>query len=442
MIELLVVWFCLLMALIVFAIGRPRQPGALTLAYFIGMSLIHVPGAFVYAWDPNLQDAEPSLIGFELTVLGFAAFALGAIVGKIMLGRKTKSLLPGEENISAHKDLRLRLSSLNMVVIGIAIYFGVMPISRDIPSATAVLQPFSSLLILGLWVRLYASEYFSAGRYTLPTLAIALPVMPIATLAAQGIINYGVSWTISTASFLFIMYRRRSRVYVFAPVVVFLGMSMFVTYMGQRDVLRELIWQQQAGISARLNRISDMITQFHIVNFKNFDDQTAILIRLNQNFFVGSAVQRHESGLSSFAYGTTVQPSAFIPRVFWPDKPEIGGGRSVVADFTGLVLSTTSSWGAGQTLEFYINFGVIGVFVGFFGLGFLLMWLDHGLMSALSKGDVREMLIFGLPGLTLLQPGGNLLEIMVGAVAAVLVAFTASFFFQRIETTQIALGFK
>jgi hypothetical protein len=71
-------------------------------------------------------------------------------------------------------------------------------------------------------------------------------------------------------------------------------------------------------------------------------------------------------------------------------------------------------------LEFYVNFGVPGVLAGFAGLGFLLMWLDIATMRAFATGDLAGVLLRALPGLSLLQPGGNLLEILVAFVGAVL----------------------
>src|SRR6185437_4183912 len=78
-----------------------------------------------------------------------------------------------------------------------------------------------------------------------------------------------------------------------------------------------------------------------------------------------------------------------------------------------------TSVGAGQVFEFYINFGLPGVVVGFFGLGFLLVRLDNCIMKALLEHDMRGLLIRAMPGLTLLQPGGNLLEIAVAFAGAV-----------------------
>src|SRR5579871_945085 len=84
MIDLLVVWAVLLLALIFFAMGRPGNGGALVLSYFLTLSLIHVPGALIYA-DPQADggNREQTLLGFTLTVIGMAAFVVGAILGRV-----------------------------------------------------------------------------------------------------------------------------------------------------------------------------------------------------------------------------------------------------------------------------------------------------------------------------------------------------------------------
>jgi hypothetical protein len=69
-------------------------------------------------------------------------------------------------------------------------------------------------------------------------------------------------------------------------------------------------------------------------------------------------------------------------------------------------------------LEFYVNFGIPGVVAGFFGLGYLLMRLDRGIMRSLIGDDMGGVLLRAMPGLTLVSPGGSLLEILVACVAA------------------------
>jgi hypothetical protein len=238
------------------------------------------------------------------------------------------------------------------------------------------------------------------------------------SLVSNGFLSFGTSWSLSVLAFLFVITERRIWFYVTALPVVFLGLSLFVTWAGQREGIREVMWQEQASLLARLDRASSIITEFELLDLSSPRQVTALDDRLNQNYFVAAGITYHEMGSANFAYGGTVPPWALIPRVIWPDKPSVGGGGNVITDFTGIKCAEGTSCGAGQVLEFYINFGIPGVLIGFFGLGYMLMWLDRGIMRALAVDDMRGFLVRAMPGVMTVQPQANLLEILVGFVAA------------------------
>ena len=48
--------------------------------------------------------------------------------------------------------------------------------------------------------------------------------------------------------------------------MIFLGLSFFVTYMGQRTGIREVVWQEQSGLLDRLDRASSLITKFELLD--------------------------------------------------------------------------------------------------------------------------------------------------------------------------------
>ena len=131
---------------------------------------------------------------------------------------------------------------------------------------------------------------------------------------------------------------------------------------------------------------------------------------------------RHRAGEVELRYGTTLPVWALIPRAIWPDKPPVGGGRDLVSEFTGIEFDEATSVGVGQVLEFYMNFAMPGVVAGFAVLGFILMRLDQGLMRALAMRNIHGAVKCGLPGLALLSPLGNLLEILVAVVSAIVVS--------------------
>jgi hypothetical protein len=404
----------LLLALLVFAIGRPGKGGALTLAYFLGLSLIHVPGVLPFVISSfDLADGEATELGFEITLLGMAAFVVGAVLARRVDRRRAAST----DHSKLKRRQRFKQLGWRAFAIGITTYFVLIPLSIAVPSLTSVTAAFATILILGLWLVLYRAVAVGDKRGTAAVLAL-LPFLPLATLITGGFLNFGIYWMLSVLAFLFVIVRRRTLFYIGAPLAIYLGLSLFVTYMGQRTGIREVVWQEQATLVDRLDRVSSLVTRFQTLDFNSQDHMDAIDDRLNQNYLVGIAVMRHESGWSNFAYGNTVPVWALIPRAIWPDKPAVGGGRRVVSDFTGIKFDETTSVGAGQVLEFYVNFGIPGLILGFAFFGFVLMRLDQGITRALVADDTRGLLLRALPGFTLLQPGGNVLEIMVAAAAA------------------------
>jgi hypothetical protein len=414
MLELILIWAGLLLLLIITTARRPGEGGALTLSYFLGLSLIHIPGLIAFlGFASGLSDRGMTRLGGEMTVLGMAAFVAGTILARVTArpGGRLATETP------SHRAQTLSRFGRRAFAIGIVSYFVLLPLSSTVPSFTAVVSAVATLLILGFWLVLYSGEVASDQRRTLAVILL-LPVLPLATLVTGGFLGYGVYWVLSILAFFFVVARRRVWFYLAAPLVAYLGLSLFVTYMGQRSGIREVVWLERSSLVDRLVRVSTLATEFQLLDLNSPKHVAALDDRLNQNGLVGVTVQRHEDGWSDFAYGGTVAWWALIPRALWPDKPAIGGGGELVTTYTGIRFAAGTSVGAGQVMEFYVNFGVPGLLIGFATLGFVLMRLDHGIMRALAADDMHGLLLRAMPGLALLQPGGNLLEILVASVAA------------------------
>src|SRR5262249_45466363 len=159
-------------------------------------------------------------------------------------------------------------------------------------------------------------------------------------------------------------------------------------YTAARLELRQLIWYQAASFDDRLRRIEYSFQNFAWFDSSNERHRAAIDGRLNQNFFVGLAVSRLESGAIEYAWGAELADLtiALIPRAVWPEKPVVGGGKTVVHDFAGIDVEETTSIGPGQVFEFYVNFGTLGVIGGFLLYGWLFGWMDLSVMRYLRLG--------------------------------------------------------
>lgn len=410
MLELVLIWLGLLIALIAFAAPKAKGGGALIVAYFLGLSLIHLPGALLFLIpQPNLSDARETEIGFTLTVIGMAAFVAGAIYARATYGGKLQAASKNAIPVLAPYIWPL-------IFAGFIFYFVLMPLAGRIPSGTSLVSSLGALLIIGIWLRFYTAA-LAANTLRMMTTLMLLPLLPVATLAGTGFVNFGIYWALSCIAFLFVIARTRLWFYLSAPVGGVLGLSFFAVYLILRSSVRVLV-TVQAGLSDVLLSIQQMFDNFQLLDLSSPLLAYAVDARLNQNYLVGLAAERYQFGDIDLAYGSTVQLWAFIPRALWPDKPQIGGGLDVVSNFTGLVFSPDTSVGVGQVMEFYMNFGMPGLILGFFILGFILMRLDLRIMEALQACDMRKLLLYALPGLALMQPGGNLLEILVAAVGA------------------------
>ncbi|MGD9614951.1 MAG: hypothetical protein AB7H90_03010 [Alphaproteobacteria bacterium] len=415
MTELLILWIALLVALLVLAVGPPGRGGALTLAYFLALSLIHVPGVLVsLGIDPDLADIADTRLGFEVTLAGMAAFVAGAVAARLT-GRTRPETVHGAPDPSAG------FGSLGWraLAIGAGSYLLLSSAFGRLASATAIVSSFPNLLILGFWMLYYHPGAPADPRRRVLALGL-LPLLPLTTLVTGGFLAYGIHWVLGILAFCYVVARCRLWIYLASPLLVFLGLSLFVTYMGQREAIRDVVWHEQASLFDRVEQVSRILTDFQLLDLSSDAHLTAIGDRLNQNALVGAAIARHQAGYYDLAYGGTVPLWGFVPRALWPDKPAVGGGGSLVSEYTGIPFAEGTSVGAGQALEFYINFGIPGVLAGFAGLGFLLMRLDLGIVRAFASGDLPGLLLRAMPGLSLLQPGGNLLEILVALVGAVL----------------------
>jgi hypothetical protein len=413
MLNDLLIWGALLVGLVFLVVDKRRGIGALTLAYFLDLSLGHVPGLLAYL-DRDIigEAAEATKVGSDVTLIGMTAFIVGAMAARILPRRTARAY---QQTASADIFSRFGWRVLTM---GIISYFVLLPVAALVPSLTAVASALGTLLILGLWLQLYAAVIAHDSWRTLLIFA-TLPLLPLATLVTGGFIGFGTIWALSVMAFGFVIARRRIWFYLATPPAIFLGLSLFVTYFQQRDDIRGVVWDENTSITQRLDKVSMLVADFQLLDLSNERQLHALDERLNQNYLVGMGVMRHREGGAELWYGATVPVWALIPRVVWPDKPAVGGGKDLVSEFTGIMFDESTSVGVGQVLEFYMNFGMPGVLAGFAGLGFLLIRLDQGVMRALAIRNIDGVMQRVLPGLALLAPLGNLLEIFVAVAAAI-----------------------
>ncbi len=411
------IWVALCACMMMIGIQGRKLTAGMPLAYFLQLSLTHLPGALLFVdsedWDPT---GIPTRLGFEQAIIGLSTFLFAVMIARA--GRNA-----GRTSDTAGPKELANLNRLALIYLsGGAAYF-ILSSAIRIPSVDALIQSLSLLLVVGaslrLWVAMQSRNQLKFGF----TLAL-LPTLPLVTMVNGGFIGYGTYWLLAIISFVYAQIKRRFVLIVLAPLLLSFGLSVFVTYMVSRTEFRKMMWYEHAETSEVIARIFTNFSNFEWVDFSNLKHREAIDGRLNQNYLDGMAVQRLESGTVDYAYGSTLGTMllGLIPRAIWPEKPEVGGGGSIVTQFTGVAFAAGTSVGTGQVLEFYVNYGTAGVIGGFLIYGWLFGTIDMLIMESLIRGNQKRFLLWFMVCLSLLQPGGNLLEILVSVASSIVSA--------------------
>jgi len=256
------------------------------------------------------------------------------------------------------------------------------------------------------------------GRWLVVTLCL-----PLLTIVSQGFIGYGMAAATAVLAFIANFYRPRWRVLVGGLLLGYVGVCLYVTYMRDRTEIRDVVWTGQP-VLARVERVWITLSSIETFDLHNYDHLVRIDDRLNQNLLLGAAVKYMDSGLAEFAQGQTLYQGviAIIPRAIWPTKPVVAGSGSVVTQYTGIQFAEGTAVGIGHVLEAYISFGTTGVLIGFVLLGVSVGIVDDTAGARLWRGDLRGFLKWYLPGLSILQVGGSVVELTSSVAAAIVAA--------------------
>ena len=440
MIELLTIWVALF-GVCLWMIWRRDGSGTLILAYFIGLSIIHVPGAINYLSSDNMLEwREETMIGFGITLYGIAAFLVGVFLMKYL---RNRSLLRESINIHLAEEKCTSVELIKYVpilfAIGLGAFFVGIPASAVIPSATSLIASLGSLIVISLWIYVFNTSRTAKKLRSSLYLSIVLVALPFSTLVLSGFAGFAIYWIIAVISMYFLVSRRRLILLTALPIVGWIGLSLGAAYFASRNDIRDSVWYQDSGATDRSAKVLAIFDNIRPYDVNDAEQVKYIDRRLNQNYLIGIGVILHRDGVTDLAYGGTVPLWIFIPRVVWPSKPAIGGGGNVVSNFTQIEFNQQTSVGAGQPLEFYANFGLPGVIFGFVIFGMIIAHHDFGLARGLRRQSMRDILYFGLPGIALLAPGNNIVEILTSFVSALIFArILAWVFSQKVDKQPVS----
>ncbi len=417
---LFLIYAAILLLLLVMQLFSKRSLG-FPLVYAFTLSILHAVSAYIHTLEDYYPrnailvqtglTMETTFYGFRMTLCALCSLVFGAILAEVFFGKKAtrKPFVPCRE-------LTTQLPG-TLIVVALLSFFVFAPIFRLLPSLGTLTTAGCSCSVAGIY--LFCWQAFHNRRPLLLLLGLASTVViPLITVIFMGFASYGASAAVIIWLLVATFYRPRWLSVLTLLLIVYVGLSFYLSWMVSRDGVREAVYQK-TEVTGRFDKLTPIFENFQWLDLSRHDHLEVIDSRLNQNDLAGKAWRQLDIGRVSFANGETLVLAAiaWVPRVLWPGKPVIAGGSDMVSRFTGQRFAEGTSVGAGQVLEFYVNFGWTGLFVGFFALGLALRWMDMRAADCLAVGDQWGCARWMLPAIGLIQPGGQMSEV-IGSVAA------------------------
>jgi hypothetical protein len=385
----------------------------LPIAYLFALLFIHVPGAIAHmtgAWF--LSDTEATRIGIQYTAIGAVCFVAGVWLAHRhappqQLSGRPRVLTP------AALDRFTRFC----LIAGLLVTY-TLRLVVTIPSIGAIIEKSGGIWVLGALLGLQAAVLRS-NFGEIAFWGLAMSVYPVLTLLLGGFLSFGSTPVFIILSALVISIRSNRRVAVAVPVVSYVFFIMFLSYFQNRDDIRGAVWGR-ADLSTRARESLKIVTGMELFDPGNPRHLDALDQRLNQNYFVGRAAQRLDTGEVGFLYGRSFWEGAMslVPRIVWPSKPAYAGSPGIIREMTGFIVNDNTSYGVGNVMEFHINFGMPSLVLGFLVLGLVFGWLDLRAALELRQGDLGRSILFFMPAAAMIHPNGSIVEMTGGAAAA------------------------
>jgi hypothetical protein len=394
------------------------------MAYWIGAAIALLP------WYAP-PDLDAIFAGFRQSTFAVVGFAVGVLV---LAPRPVKVT----EIRTADQTNGLERLPPIYVAIGLVCFLVLLPVASRIPSGSALVSQGWNLavagLALGCWCAWTGVRWRSVSFSWWLTATLSLPLLTILT---QGFLGYGTAAAIAVLCFVASFYRPRWRVLLASLLLLYVGLSLYVTYMRDRNGIREVVWSGSPA-AERINTLYATISTLEWFDLHNPDHLTRITQRLDQNAQVGTAVQYIDAGLAQYAYGQTLIDGAIslVPRVIWPTKPIVVGGAALVTKYTGIQFDPTTTVGIGNVMESYISFGTLGVTVWFILIGAVLVRVDAAASVHLRRGEWPKFVQWYLPGLSLLAVSSSIVELTSSVGAAIVITLAVNAFVRRIMARQ------
>jgi hypothetical protein len=419
----LIVWIIAMAAIILMCWKRRERNSGIALIYAVSLALIHFVAAFVFFFNPRqLVNNKWMFYGFREATYGIVFFAIGNLLLAPFFLNMFNLPVAQEDGASITIPEYQRNFIRKFFYIGVISFFILPFFIFDIPTARALLSSAQQLLVVGVclicWIAWKENNRRQLRRWLI--FAFSFPVL---TVLMHGFLGFGTTMTMIILFFIVRFFKIKLRIVIISLILAYLGLSVYLSYMRDRGVIRGAVWGG-GSFSERIEAAKNVVLEPEWFNLFSLEHLELIDSRLNQNVLVGAAVEHLALERVAFGQGKTITDSIFalVPRIIWKDKPYVAGGSGTVSEYTGLSFAEQTSVGVGQVMEFYINFGRLGVIIGFLILGIFIAFIGGRAAYYLSKGEIYKFVIWFLPGLAIISGGGSFAEITASAGANIVIA--------------------
>lgn len=414
--ELFAAWVAASLVIVSFRLRQSAGVG-LVIAYLLNLWAYHgVAGLNLLPWFSSTE-IEFVEIGFPQATVLLAGVTVGTLlapsVARLFQSPPTSPILLAPEP---------KLARCYMA-IGLLCVLFLVPFATRVASAAAIVGGGWRLLLVGFCLVIWDAWRRGRPAAMMGWLMACYFGLPLMTLLAHGFLGFGASAALAVLVFTGSLVRSRWKVLVAGALLGYLGLSAYVTYMRDREELREVVWTG-GRVADRVSELTRSVQTFEWFTPRDEEHLRRLDSRLNQNMLVGAAIQQMDAGLVPYARGKTIWQAmlALVPRALWPSKPFTVGGNELASEYTGLIFDESTSVGIGQVMELYINFGTPGIFLGGLLLAFCLTLIDASATRHLQRGDWQRFAYWYVPGLSFLEAGGQFFQLTANAAAGVLAA--------------------
>jgi hypothetical protein len=174
-----------------------------------------------------------------------------------------------------------------------------------------------------------------------------------------------------------------------------LGCFFLLLLQSVKSSYRNYLWRQ--GYTGNTTVLFGTLLADKLSDFSDLFSADAffpIYYRTNQGFNVAMVIRRFPNTIP-YDYGANLSlsfASSFVPRLFWPDKPE-AGGKFNMKYYTGLTINGWST-NVGPLGEAYGSFGPAGGMFYMFCLALFIRWVYRLIFKLSAK---TPLLIFWIP---------------------------------------------